>query len=493
MNQPPDERSRQIVAVLTAFLSLFSVVGLALYGLPRFYPYFVSELGWTRQQVTSGNAYSKIFVALAFGFLAGRLVDRFGPRRLMLGGIVMAGGAVIGLSYVTSLSAFYFFYAFNALGYVFGGPLPNQVLLSRWFDKARGKAMGIAYLGIGVGGTLGPLLAFALTQALGWRGALRTLGFLMIAIALPVAYFVREPSRSAVTAASSVSLQSLTQILTRPAFYFLMLGSMASIGAVGGTIQNLALYLSLDRKLPQVEIDTTLSIILAGSIVGRLTMGWLADRWAKKHVMFLIYVIVAVSIPMLVYAPTTDHSQDLRVPLRDWPRRRLHDHSAHGRRAVWRGDSRSRHGHRADRRQRVRVGRADARRVDARQRPAATRPDSSCWSPSRRSAPPPSRCFRARVSNADHSDRRGTRITDHHGTRIARISYWDGFAEFVDPKGSPRDPRPVEPERSADPRPVELEEIARSASRRTRRDLRNPRPVNPRSASLGRDRALGGT
>ncbi len=84
-----------------------------------------------------------------------------------------------------------------------------------------------------------------------------------------------------------------------------MLGSMASIGAVGGTIQNLALYLSLDRKLPQVEIDTTLSIILAGSVIGRLTMGWLADRWAKKHVMLLIYVIVALSIPLLVYAPTT--------------------------------------------------------------------------------------------------------------------------------------------------------------------------------------------
>jgi sugar phosphate permease len=119
-----------------------------------------------------------------------------------------------------------------------------------------------------------------------------------------MAYFVREPARAAV-AAASVSLQSLTQILKRPAFYFLMLGSMASIGAVGGTIQNLALYLRLDRQLPQVEIDTTLSIILAGSVIGRLTMGWLADRWPKKHVMFLIYVIVALSIPMLVYAPTT--------------------------------------------------------------------------------------------------------------------------------------------------------------------------------------------
>ena len=303
MHTQPDERSRQIVAVLAAFLSLFAIVGFALYGLPRFYPYFVQELGWTRQQVTSGNAYSKILVAIAFGFLAGRLVDRFGPRRLMLAGIVMAGGALVGLSYVTSLGAFYFFYAFNALGYVFGGPLPNQVLLSRWFDTGRGKAMGIAYLGIGVGGALVPLLAFTLTQAWGWRGALRILGLLMIAVALPAAYFVREPTRAA-AGSSSAPAQSLGAILSRPAFYFLMLGSMASIGAVGGTIQNLALYLSLDRKLPQVEIDTTLSLILAGSVIGRLTMGWLADRWAKKHVMFLVYTIVAVSIPMLVYAPT---------------------------------------------------------------------------------------------------------------------------------------------------------------------------------------------
>jgi sugar phosphate permease len=296
------DRTQQFIALLTAFLSLFAIVGFALYGLPRFYPYFVQELGWTRAQVTSGNAYSKIAVALAFGFIAGKLVDRFGPRRSMLAGIVMAGGALVGLSYVTTMSAFYFFYVFNALGYVFGGPLPNQVLLSRWFDKARGKAMGVAYLGIGVGGAIVPLLAFWLTQTYGWRGALRILGYLMIVIALPSAWFVKEPSRAAAAAAHTV--QSLRTILSRPAFYLLMLGSMASIGAVGGTIQNLALYLSLDRKFQQVDIDTTLSAILLGSIVGRLTMGWLADRWAKKRVMLLIYVIVAASIPLLVYAPT---------------------------------------------------------------------------------------------------------------------------------------------------------------------------------------------
>src|SRR5687767_12680292 len=188
-----ETRAQQIFSVVTAFLALFAIVGVALYGLPRFYPFYVQELGWSRQQVTSGNAYSKIAVAIAFGFLAGRLVDRFGPRRLMLVGIVMAGGALVGLASVTTMAAFYFFYCFNALGYVFGGPLPNQVLLSRWFDRARGRAMGIAYLGIGVGGAVVPLLAYALTQQYGWRAALQILGWLMILVALPAAYFVREP------------------------------------------------------------------------------------------------------------------------------------------------------------------------------------------------------------------------------------------------------------------------------------------------------------
>jgi MFS family permease len=294
-------RGDQALAVATAFLALFSIVGFALYGLPFFYDFFVRDLGWTRQQVTSGNALSKLVVGPVFGFVAGLAVDAFGPRRLMIAGILMAGAALVGLSTVSSLGAFYLFYFFNALGYVCGGPLPNQVLLSRWFDAARGRAMGIAYLGIGVGGALVPLLAYALTQALGWRGALRVLGVLMILIALPAALFVREPPPRPREAAET---DTLRPVLGRAAFYLLALGSMASIGAVGGTMQNLKLYLSLDRRLPQGEIAAVLSLILIGSLAGRLLMGWLADRWPKKRVMLLVYSIVAVSIPLMVHAPT---------------------------------------------------------------------------------------------------------------------------------------------------------------------------------------------
>jgi sugar phosphate permease len=294
-------RGGAVLALVTAFLALFSIVGFALYGLPFFYDFFVRDLGWTRQQVTSGNAWSKLAVGPLFGFLAGVIVDRFGPRKLMLAGIVMAGLALVGLASVTTLGAFYFFYLFNALGYVCGGPLPNQVLLSRWFTTARGKAMGIAYLGIGVGGTLVPLIAYALTQSLGWRGALRMLGILMIVIAFPVAFFVKEPPASAAAAAPPAPLGA---VLRRPAFYLLALASMCSIGAVGGTIQNLKLYLSMDRGLAQGDTARILSLVLLGSIVGRLLMGWLADRWPKKYVMLLVYALVAATIPLLAFAPT---------------------------------------------------------------------------------------------------------------------------------------------------------------------------------------------
>jgi len=305
----PRERRYQALSVVTAFLALFSIVGFALYGLPRFYPFLVEDLGWTRQQVTSGNAYSKIGVALVFGFLAGKMVDAFGPRRLMLFGILIAGGALYALSEVRGPALFYFAYFLNALGYVCGGPLPNQVLLSRWFTKARGRAMGVAYLGIGVGGALVPLVSGYLTASYGWRGALKILGLMMIVIALPPALFVREPLRVADQAGSTPAV-SLGAVLRRPEFYLLALGSMMSIGAVGGTIQNMALYLRLDRKLAQADVDATLAWILAGSLIGRVLMGWLADRWTKKRVMILIYVIVAGSIPLIALAPD---AQSLRA------------------------------------------------------------------------------------------------------------------------------------------------------------------------------------
>ncbi|RPJ53041.1 MAG: MFS transporter [Acidobacteria bacterium] len=291
---------RHAQVVLTSFFALFSIVGLALYGLPLFYDFMVEDFGWSRAQVTSGNALSKLVVGPLFGFFAGWIVDRFGPRRMMLAGILMAGTALFGLSMVSSLSLFYLFYLFNALGYVCGGPLPNQVLISTWFDKSRGKAMGFAYLGIGIGFVTVPWLQLWLTNTFGWQSALRTLGILLVVIALPMALLVKEApeSRKARQAGPPVTLRG---VLKSPYFYLLAFGSMCSIAAVGGTNQNLKLFLRLDKGYEAAELAVFFSLIAGASIFGRLFMGWLADRFPKKYVMIVIYLLVGTAIPLLFY------------------------------------------------------------------------------------------------------------------------------------------------------------------------------------------------
>jgi sugar phosphate permease len=300
-------RAAQAQVAATSFFALFAIVGIALYGLPFFYDSMVREFGWSRAQVTSGNAISKLIVGPLFGFLAGWLVDRFGPRRLMVAGILMAGIALVGLGMIRTLAGFYFFYLFNALGNVCGGPLPNQVLLSRWFTAARGRAMGFAYLGIGIGGALVPFLAVWLTQAVGWQGALQVLGALIVVAALPLALVVREsPQHSSTTSRTSTNLHQppVGPVFRAPAFYLLLAGSVCSIAAVGGTNQHLKLFLSLDHGYSQGAAAQIASLVLASSLVGRLCMGWLADRFPKKYVMLLIYVLVASAIPLLFLVGT---------------------------------------------------------------------------------------------------------------------------------------------------------------------------------------------
>jgi len=324
-------RSSGAYIVATAFLSLFAMVGIAFYGLPFFFDFMTHDFGWSRTTVTSGNALAKLLVAPLFGFIAGWMIDRYGPRRLMLTGSLLMGVALMGLGHTGgSLSLFYLFYIFNALGYVCAGPLPCQVLISRRFDKNRGKAMGIAYLGIGAGGSLAPLLATKLETLFGWNMSLTCLGILIIIISTPMVFFIKEAGKNQTainkhlirdwikrvrerhdrnettwirerpvrneTTESSISIRS---ILTNRNFYLLGLGSMCAIGVVGGVGQHLKLYLR-DIEFSQEKAAYIMSLVLMMSLVGRVGMGWLADMFSRKYVMILIYIMVALAIPLLL-------------------------------------------------------------------------------------------------------------------------------------------------------------------------------------------------
>jgi len=297
------QRSRLIA---TAFASLFAIVGLVLYGLPMYYDFFKTELNLSYKEVTYGNAFSKVAVAILFGFIAGRLVDRAGPRRPMIFGILCVAVALVGLSTVTSFGLFLLFWVFNALGYLFGGPLPNQVLLSQHFKETRGRAMGIAYVGIGVGFFFVPQISKFLIGWVGWRDALKILAVIVVAVAMPLVLLLKEGNAPAPAAASSGGAPPapLSRVLKSGSFYLLALGSMASIGAVGGTNQHLKLLLTKNLNWSQGDAFNLLSAVAAASLIGRLGAGWLADRIGPKRVMLIIYFLVTCATLILAVGPT---------------------------------------------------------------------------------------------------------------------------------------------------------------------------------------------
>jgi len=101
---------------------------------------------------------------------------------------------------------------------------------------------------------------------------------------------------------SEATVAPMGSVFRGRAFYLLVLGSMCSIGAVGGTNQHLKLFLSLDQHYEQGAAAGIISLVLTFSIIGRLLMGWLSDYLPKKYVMLLIYLLVASAIPLLFLA-----------------------------------------------------------------------------------------------------------------------------------------------------------------------------------------------
>lgn len=301
--------SSKTYIVATAFLSLFAIVGIAYYGLPFYFDFMTRDFNWSRTTVTSGFAIGKLLIGPLFGFFAGWLIDRYGPRRLMLLGSLFMGIAMAGLGYTGgTLWLFYMFYVFNALGYVCAGPLPCQVLISRWFDKNRGKAMGIAYLGIGAGGTIAPLLASKIESHFNWNISITCLGVLVILISAPMALFIKERGKAGEKTESNTKVMaeqktepavSIKSILTNRNFYLLGFGSMCAIGVVGSMSQHLKLYLR-DLEFTQEQAARIMSLVLMMSLIGRVAMGWLADIFSRKNVMRVIYLMVASALVLLL-------------------------------------------------------------------------------------------------------------------------------------------------------------------------------------------------
>lgn len=301
------------------FLNLFAIVGIMYYSFPVFYSPLIQEFGWTRAQVTAGFAVSIIVIGPLFGITGGILIDRLGPKKILLFGLFAAGAAFAGYGFMSALWMFYLLYFMQTAGYVTAGPIPNQVLISRWFDRWRGRAMALAYVGAGIGGAIAPVLAQFLISRIGWRGAMHTISGGILLVLVPASWLVIKnhprdlgllpdgksgPSGPAAAPQLPDSLRSLRDVFRTREFWLIALGSFLSIGAVGGLVQHFVLFLR-DRGLAAEKAAGVASFLLIASILGRIIMGWLADRISKKYVMLIAFSAVAGAVPLLYAGDVT--------------------------------------------------------------------------------------------------------------------------------------------------------------------------------------------
>jgi MFS family permease len=303
--------------VLAAFLNLFFSVGIIYYGFPVFYPSMVSSLGFTRAQLTQGFLAGFVGAGLVFGLLAGILIDSLGSRQVIRIGIWCVGLPLILMGSMTHLWQYYALCIAEVIGYVLTGPIPNQVLVSNWFRLKRGRAMGIAYLGLGVGGAISPLLINGLIESFGWRNAFRIIGAVILLVLFPVSQWITRsnphdldlhpdglPPSDAATepALSAGESMSVARAMRSRNFWLIVTGCTFTIGAIGAVTQHLILFLT-GEGYSLSGASRVASGLLVSSLAGRVIVGYFADRYSRKNVMALFYLALALAIPLLFAAP----------------------------------------------------------------------------------------------------------------------------------------------------------------------------------------------
>jgi MFS family permease len=299
---------------LAAFLNLFFAVGILYYGFPVFYPALVNGLGFTRAQTTQGFLLGFVLVGLLFGIVAGALIDRLGPGQIIRWGIGFLGLSLVLMGRMSHLWQYYLFCVIEVVGYTLAGPIPNQVLVSRWFQAKRGRVMGYAYLGLGVGGVISAPLINTLINRVGWRGAFEILGVAILVILFPVAQWVTRSAPGELglepdglsPAAEAAQTGAERDVAVRRAvrtlnFWLILAGCTLVIGAIGTVIQHLILFLR-DQGYSAGYASRVMSALLMASLIGRVIAGCCADRFRNKNVMALFYLLIALCSPLLFLA-----------------------------------------------------------------------------------------------------------------------------------------------------------------------------------------------
>lgn len=270
-----------------------------------------TEFGWTRPQLFLALTITLLVVTGLAPFF-GTLVDRYGARRLILASLVLEAAVLASFAWqsasLTMLYARYVALAVFAMG-------TTHVAFARvvtvWFDRRRGLALGIMLAGLGVGNMVWPVLTQWAIDTWGWRGAyLMIAGVVVIVGFVAVLSVVRESPRSMGLTPDGLPLAEAASPAARPDYgmerrealrtstFWIMLIAFLLIGASVASVQGHMVPMLKTRNVDATTAATVLSVLGGALVVGRLLAGWLMDRFFAPRVgiAFLVGPIVAIAL-----------------------------------------------------------------------------------------------------------------------------------------------------------------------------------------------------
>ena len=255
-------------------------------------------------QLTTALAFSVWIVAI-LAPISGRMMDRFGVRRIIIPGAVLLGVTYLLMSQMTR------YWQFFALELLLSVPASMHCsvgyakIVSSWFDRHRGAVLGLCVaLGAGVGQTLMPKLSDYLIRTYGWRGGYMGISAIVLLLGLPaIALLARTPARKAEAARDSGPaplLEGVTraEALRTPAFYLVFFAIMFGSMSLLGTLQ-VAKPMLLERGLANGLAVTVSSFAFAGVILGEFSSGLLVDRLNTPRVVLPYFVAAFVGLIMV--------------------------------------------------------------------------------------------------------------------------------------------------------------------------------------------------
>ena len=273
------------------------------------------EFGWSRTELSLAFALQRVETGF-LGPIHGWAVDRYGPRLIMLIGVVIFGVALASFSLVDSLLGFYLVFALIAIGSSLSSMLSVSTAIVNWFKQRRALALGVMSTGVAAGGLFTPAVVWAL-EGWGWRTTAVVSGCIVLLLGLPLASLVRTrprdygrtpdglpPAAAAAAAAMPETSFNAREAMRTRAFWLLSLGHASGLLTVGAISVHLFVYVTGEFGVSSATAARLITLLTAMLVVGMLVGGVFGDRTNKRVIIVSAMFGHMTAMLLLAWSPS---------------------------------------------------------------------------------------------------------------------------------------------------------------------------------------------